>query len=180
VIVRLLETFKKCVFFFFTTADGFSRFGVSFVSQNYHMIVPSTFSFVIVCLDVIPFLGKKFAEPLAGALKERQNHWTQDFAPEPIVAGCVTDGESKFQAAAKLINVNDYARCNNHLLKAVYEDLTEMNDQFKADFDAIVKMLQFVSVQRNISKRLAAYQRRHDLDELALCSSMRLAGKDVF
>jgi hypothetical protein len=165
VLIRLLEFLRKCASFW-TTADGFSRFGVSFVSQNYHMIDPASFEFVILCLDVIPFMGQKYAEVLAGSLKERQAHWTSDFVPEPIVAGCVTDGESKFQAAAKIIS-EDHGRCNNHLLKSVYEDLTEQSTQFKADFNEIVIMLQYICVQGNISKRLAAYQRRHELDELA-------------
>ncbi len=66
-----LGFFKNCPSYF-TSFDSWSKFGDKFVSQNYHMIDPRTFTYRILLLDVIPFRGQQFAELVAkGLLRHR-------------------------------------------------------------------------------------------------------------
>jgi hypothetical protein len=150
---------------YWTTFDGWSRHNEKFLSQSYHLIVPQTFDYKVMLLDMIPFEGQQFAQVVAGALRMRQNDWTAGF--NLLVAGGVADGESKMQAAGKaMYGDDDMHHCANHSLKLCYEDGEKVSGQYKLDFDALVSLSSYAAVNGNVSTFLAAFQKLHDLAEL--------------
>jgi len=160
--------FFACCPSYFTSFDSWSKFGEKFVSQNYHMIDPRTFTFRILLLDVIPFRGQQFAECYAAALAERQSHWTNDMKPEPVRAGGMADSESKPQAGGRLLYGDDMSRCQNHKLKKVYEVGEQNSLNFRHDFAALTSMISYVEGNANIARNLAYYQDINNLSRLGV------------
>jgi hypothetical protein len=83
-VEHMVDCLKRCRSFF-TSFDGWSKFGERFVSQSYHLIDPALFEYRILALDFIHVQTSHWSEVLAGALQERQECWTAGLEPEPIV-----------------------------------------------------------------------------------------------
>ena len=167
VVTEMRSILQQCSSFW-VTSDGFSRHFERYVSQHYHLITPSTFEYHILCLDVIPFCGPKFAELLAGTLAERQRHWTGDLQPEPLLAGIVTDGESKFKAAGELLVGDDWQRCQNHLLKSVYELGESTSGQYLKDFTCMSTLAAHICSKGGVQRDMRVYQIVNDLSEYVM------------
>jgi hypothetical protein len=165
VIEEQIKLFNQCSSFT-VSFDAFTKNNQKFFSQHYHMIIPSTFEYLILHLDMIPFYGNLFAESIAAVLKTRQDHWTQD---KHITSGIIGDADAKGQAAAKLIvGIEDTSKCQNHKLKKVYEVAEENSKNFKQDFQSIVSLVSYVSVNVNVKREIQSFQKINDLLELGL------------
>jgi hypothetical protein len=70
-VEHMVDCLKRCRSFF-TSFDGWSKFGERFVSQSYHLIDPALFEYRILALDFIHVQTSHWSEVLAGALQERQ------------------------------------------------------------------------------------------------------------
>jgi hypothetical protein len=159
-----VQFLKKCVAFT-TSYDGWSRFDLKFVSQNYHCIDASTFDFRIMCLDLIPLPVEHYAEVIAGSLRHRQDHWTA--GSETIAAIGVSDSASIMRKASKLL-YEDYERCQNHRLKKIYEMGEKGSGQYLKDFNCIVELCQFIAGNGNVSDVLRVFQHTHELAGLVV------------
>ena len=147
--------------------DAWSRFGLKFVSQHYHCICPLDFLYRVILLDFIPYEGPQFAESLAGALKERQEHWTS--GTKLISATGMADFDAKGQAAGKLIfGSDDMLGCQNHRLKKAYEVGEAGSGQYLKDFNALVALSSAAATYGNVDSVLSRYQRLNDLVELKM------------
>jgi hypothetical protein len=158
---------------FFTSFDGWSRFGQRFLSQSYHCIDPKAFEYRILPLDFISCQTPHWSEVIAGCLVERQEHWTGGLDPEPIAAGGIADGASDVQKAGKLAygaaeEGGDMFGCQNHKLKGAYEVLERESPAFKAAIEAVAALFVAVSNAANVSESLRAFQNVNDLSSAAL------------
>jgi hypothetical protein len=70
---EMVQCLQQCRSFY-TSFDGWSKYGERFVSQSYHCINPSSFEYRILALDFIHCQTAHYAEVLAGILQERQEH----------------------------------------------------------------------------------------------------------
>jgi hypothetical protein len=82
----MLKFFEACPSYF-TSWDGWSKFGMKFVSQTYHVINPETFEYKLMLLDLIPCFCAQYGEVMKGLLVNRQSHWTNDMDSAPLAAG---------------------------------------------------------------------------------------------
>ena len=149
--------------------DAFTKNNCKFFSQHYHVITPSTFEYKILFLDLIPYYGQQFAKAIAGALLERQRHWTSQLSNSVILAGAIADAEYKGQAAAKImVGEEETTKCQNHKLKKVYEEVESKCSTYKKDFTVITKVATFIAANGNIRRELSSHQRIDELSELSL------------
>jgi hypothetical protein len=158
---------------FFTSFDGWSRFGQRFLSQSYHCIDPKAFEYRILPLDFIYCQTPHWSQVIAASLMERQERWTSGLDPEPIAAGGIADGASDVQKAGSLTygsaeDGGDMSTCQNHKLKAAYEALERESPVFKASIDALASLFVAVSNSANVNESLRAFQDANDLSTAAL------------
>ncbi len=170
---HMVACLQKCRSFF-TSFDGWSKYGNRFVSQSYHCIDPTTFEYRILALDFIHCQTAHYAEVLAGVLQERQEHWTAGMVPEPIVAGGIADGAADVQSAGRCAfgdgkdgEDDDMSRCQNHKMKGAYEALERAAPEFKAAIDAVAALFVAVSYSANVNTMLQAFQ---DVNEISSCA----------
>jgi hypothetical protein len=170
-MVRCLQECRS----FFTSFDGWSKYGERFVSQSYHCINPSSFEYRILALDFIHCQTAHYTEVLAGILQERQEHWTAGMSPEPIVAGGIADGASDVQSAGKWAFGDgadgvddDMNRCQNHKMKSAYESLEKGAPDFKVALDAVAELFVAVSNSANVNNMLKAYQDVNEISSVAM------------
>ncbi len=173
-VEHMVDWLKRCRSFF-TSFDGWSKFGERFVSQSYHCIDPASFEYRILALDFIHVQTSHWSEVLSGVLQERQECWTAGLDPEPIVAGGIADGASDVQSAGKQAfgdglegTDDDMNRCQNHMMKGAYEVLEKAAPEFKAAIDATAALFVSVSNSANVNKMLRAYQDVNEISTAAL------------
>jgi hypothetical protein len=126
---------------YWSTYDGWSKFGHSFVSQNYHGINPKAFKFDILLLDLIYMPFPKYAESLAGQLEFRQDIHTSGMDPMPIRAGGVADQASNMQGAGKLICMGTLISGNANVMLLV---LCLMTLRRRMDWNSMLTLLRWL------------------------------------
>jgi hypothetical protein len=171
---QMVDWLKKCRSFF-TSFDGWSKFGERFVSQSYHCIDPASFEYRILALDFVHVQTSHWSEVLSGVLQERQEYWTSGLEPEPIVAGGIADGASDVQSAGKQVfgdgvdgNDDDMSCCQNHKMKGAYEILEQKAPEFATAIDSLAVLFVAVSNSANVNKMLQAYQDVNEVSTAAL------------
>jgi hypothetical protein len=165
----------KCCRSFFTSFDGWSKFGTRFVLQSYHCINPATFEYHILSLDFIHLQTPHWSEVIAGALQERIEYWTAGLDLEPIAAGGIADGAADVQSAGKRMfgdgldgADDDMSKCQNHKMKGMYKKLEREAPMFMADMEAVAALFVSVSNSGNINSMLKAYQHVNEVSTVAL------------
>jgi hypothetical protein len=135
VVEEHLATLRQCKAYY-NSFDAWSRMGQRFLSQSYHCIIPSSFTYHVLALDFISCNTPHWAEVLAGCLTERQEHWTGGMDPGPIAAGGMADGASDVQKAGKIMYGDaDGARAVQKAGKIMYGDGLGEGDADESDGD---------------------------------------------
>lgn len=153
---------------FWVSFDSWKRLGLKFLSQHYHCITLDTFEFKMLFFNMAPFDGPGYAENFAAMLAMRQNYWIDQCRQnKPFCAGMIADGDSKGQAGAKLLHGDeDVMRCQQHLLKKVYEVGEANSGEFCHDFLAFSKLASEAALTGNMREELSRYQRLNELTHL--------------
>lgn len=160
---------------FYTSFDGWSKYGERYISQSYHCIEPSSFDYRVLALDFIHCPTSHYTEVLGAILRERQEHWTAGMEPELVLAGGIADGASDVQSAGRYVFGNgsngeddDMSRCQNHKMKSAYELLERSAPQFKQVIDALADLFVSVSNSANVSATLKVFQHVNEVSSAAL------------
>lgn len=150
---------------FFVTFDGWKRHGRKFVSQTYHGICASTFTYSQFLLDLIEMRTEKFEETLAATLQFRQETWCHRF-PDLLVAGGLADAAANMQAAGRSLfadDPDDFSRCMCHQIQLVWKDARGTGQAGK-DLCCLEDFLRFVVDNSALAEALRIHQIVNVLD----------------
>ncbi len=90
---KMVAILKACSSYF-VSFDGWSKLGMKFMSQTYHCITTTDFSYRALLLDLIPMGCAQFREVVSASLDSRQQHWVLLAGKPLLAAGIHHSGQS--------------------------------------------------------------------------------------
>ena len=166
-IVKQIQEKMKEWQSFFVSYDGWSKHKRSFLSQTYHGISTTSFTYNHFLLDLIELRTEKWKESIAGALRYRQRYWTQ-YMEHLIVAGGVADGDSKMQGPGKLMfDEADMSRCTCHQIQLIWRS-ARSKGIVSQDLGALEGAIKFVLDNVNVFRSFKIHQLVNGLEDLNL------------